>query len=100
MILYYLLDGKPPWPYENGLVAVRKAAKEGDRPVMPRHWDERLQSLLQECWHEDQNVRPPFDEILKSLNEYSRDVFHTDSDAMATSTTISDSATGCNCSIM
>ena len=72
MILYYLLEGKPPWPYENGLVAVKKAAEEGDRPVLPRNWDQRLQNLLCECWHEDPQVRPPFDKILKSLNEYSR----------------------------
>ena len=72
MILYYLLEGKPPWAYENGLVAVRKAADEGDRPILPRNWDQRLQNLIQECWHEDPQVRPPFDKILKSLNEYSR----------------------------
>jgi serine/threonine protein kinase len=72
MILFYLLDGKAPWPYLNGLVAVRKASDEGDRPPLPRHWDQRLQSLVQECWDENPQVRPPFSKILQTLNEYSR----------------------------
>ena len=72
MILFYLLDGRPPWPSDNGLVAVRKAAYEGDRPPVPRHWDERLQNLLQQAWHETPSLRPPFNSILKALNEYAR----------------------------
>ena len=72
MILFYLLDGRPPWPSDNGLVAVKKAAYEGDRPPVPRHWDERLQNLLQQAWHETPSLRPPFNSILKSLNEYAR----------------------------
>eukprot|EP00535_Pseudo-nitzschia_heimii_P008861 CAMPEP_0197187660 /NCGR_PEP_ID=MMETSP1423-20130617/16286_1 /TAXON_ID=476441 /ORGANISM="Pseudo-nitzschia heimii, Strain UNC1101" /LENGTH=604 /DNA_ID=CAMNT_0042639297 /DNA_START=8 /DNA_END=1819 /DNA_ORIENTATION=- len=50
MILFYLLDGKPPWSALNGLVAARKASEEGDRPRIPRGWDNRIQVLLQECW--------------------------------------------------
>jgi hypothetical protein len=72
MILFYLLDGKPPWPYLNGVVAVRKASDECDRPPLPRHWDQRLQSLVQECWHESPQARPPFMKILRTLNEYAR----------------------------
>ncbi|CAJ1966660.1 unnamed protein product [Cylindrotheca closterium] len=79
MIFYYLLDGKPPWPTLNGLVAVRKAANDGDRPPIPRGWDQRLQSLLQECWSENPSARPPFRQILKLVNEYASDVFHQDS---------------------
>lgn len=75
MIFYYLLDGKPPWPTLNGLVAVRKAANDGDRPPIPRGWDERLQSLLQECWSENPAVRPPFRRILKVVNEYASKSF-------------------------
>jgi hypothetical protein len=70
MILYYLLDGKPPWPYLNGLVAVRKAAAEGDRPPVPRGWDQRLQELLQESWSENPTARPPFKQVLKVVTDY------------------------------
>ena len=72
MILFYLLDGRPPWPYDNGIVAARKAADEGDRPPVPRHFDIRLQNLLQEMWSENRSNRPPFQVILKVLNEYAR----------------------------
>ncbi len=72
MIFFYLLDGKPPWPNENGLVVVKKAAEEGDRPVIPRHWDQRLQNLLQESWSENAQTRPGFSKILRELNDYSR----------------------------
>lgn len=70
MILYYLLDGKPPWPTLNGIIAARKAANDGDRPPIPRNWDQRLQELLQESWSENPATRPPFRQILKIVNEY------------------------------
>lgn len=72
MILFFLLDGKAPWSHLNGLVAAKKAAEFGDRPVIPRHWDQRLQGLLQECWNENPQVRLPFDKILLLLDDYSR----------------------------
>ena len=72
MILFYLLDGKPPWPYLNGVIAVKKASEEGDRPPIPRNWDSRFQELLQECWDENPQARPPFSRILQVLNKYSR----------------------------
>lgn len=71
MILFYLLDGKPPWPLMNGLEAVRRASEEGDRPVIPRNWDQRLSTLLMECWDDNPSARPPFRTILDSLNKYS-----------------------------
>lgn len=72
MILFYLLDGKPPWPTLNGLVAARKAAEEGDRPIIPRNWDNRVQILLQECWDENASVRPSFHRIVQALRKHAR----------------------------
>lgn len=72
MILFYLLDGKPPWPTLNGLVAARKAAEEGDRPIIPRNWDSRVQILLQECWDENASVRPSFHRIVQALRKHAR----------------------------
>lgn len=100
MILFYLLDGKPPWPYSNGLVAVRKASDEGERPEVPRNWDLRLQNLLQEGWHETPSNRPHFRHILKILNEYSREVFRADSDILTATQPPQGARTGCRCNIM
>jgi serine/threonine protein kinase len=72
MILFYILDGKPPWPTENGLVAARKAAEEGDRPRIPRGWDNKIQILLQDCWDENPSTRPAFQQILHILRQHSR----------------------------
>jgi serine/threonine protein kinase len=72
MILYYLLSGKPPWANLNGLVAVKKAALEAERPIIPREWDARLQDLLQRCWDENRPARPHFSEIIEILDSYSR----------------------------
>ena len=49
MIQYNLMDGRPPWPNLNGAVAVKKAAVEGERPILPRGWDDRHSNLIQEC---------------------------------------------------
>eukprot|EP00980_Cylindrotheca_fusiformis_P002931 scaffold681_cov130-Cylindrotheca_fusiformis.AAC.7 len=78
MILYYLLDGKPPWPYLNGLIAVRKAAHDGERPEVPRNWDQRLHDLLQECWSETPTARPPFKQVLKVINDYASTLMNRD----------------------
>lgn len=110
MILFYLLSGRPPWPYDNGMIAAKKAADEGDRPNLPRSWDSRLQVLLQDCWSEDPAARPTFQIILQTLNDYSQSVFHSQSDSLQ----LSGSTTGamarrgsdksiharCQCSIM
>lgn len=72
MILHYLLDGRPPWPTLNGIDAVRKASEEGDRPIIPRDWDQRLSSLLMEGWNENPTARPSFNRILGELDAYSR----------------------------
>jgi serine/threonine protein kinase len=71
MILFYLLDGKPPWPLMNGIRAVQQAAREGERPIVPRSWDARLQSLLRQAWDENPASRPSFKRILALLNDYS-----------------------------
>lgn len=95
MIFFYLLDGRPPWPTLNGLEAVRRASDEGDRPIVPRHWDQRLQAILTDCWDENRNARPTFNRILEILDNYCKDTFHTD---ITKNSRVAD--TGCNCTIL
>jgi serine/threonine protein kinase len=71
MILFYLLEGRPPWPQLSGIKAVEQAAYAGERPVAPRSWDARLQSLLHQAWDENPSARPSFKRILAIVNEYS-----------------------------
>lgn len=77
MIFYYLLRSTPPWAGLSGLDAVTKAAVDGERPLIPRNVDERLSTLLKQCWDEDPKSRPSFERIIVCLNVYSHDVFKT-----------------------
>ena len=93
MIFFYLLDGRPPWPNLAGLDAVRKASELGERPTIPRDVHDRLQLLLQDCWDENPNSRPPFSKIIDILSQYSTDTFHQSSDdVLVTQTAAKDSA--------
>jgi len=109
MILFYLLSGKPPWPTENGLVAARKAAEEGDRPTIPRSWDTRLQILLQECWDENPSARPSFHQILKILRQHSQSMYPSENEQFQASSPVPavqkssrrmQGDNGCGCAIM
>ena len=97
MILFYLLVGRPPWVHLAGLDAVRKAAEEGDRPMIPRDLDVRLINLLKECWDDNPSARPPFSRIIKILSNYSHESFHTDSNDVLY---MNDSKSGCHCVIL
>jgi len=96
MIFFYLLIGRPPWPTLPGLEAVRKAALEGDRPNIPRDVDVRLQSLLKDAWDDNPKVRPPFSKISTALAAYNKDVFKTDTNAIASA----EDDARCKCSIL
>ncbi|KAD3642264.1 hypothetical protein E3N88_31488 [Mikania micrantha] len=69
MILYQMLEGDPPLsqlePYE-----AAKCAAEGLRPVFKsKSYNPELRELTVHCWDADMNKRPPFLEILKSLEK-------------------------------
>jgi serine/threonine protein kinase len=104
MILFYLFVGRPPWPHLPGDEAVRKASEEGDRPTLPRDMDQRLVTLLKECWDDNASLRPPFAIILENhLASYVRSVFHHDTNNVVVSATTfeDDQQHGrCSCNIM
>ena len=95
MIFFYLLDGRPPWPNLAGLDAVQKASDLGERPTIPRDVHDRLQLLLQDCWDESPNSRPPFSKIIDVLAQYSTDTFQQSSDDVLVTQTAKDSGCGC-----
>jgi serine/threonine protein kinase len=99
MILFYLMVGRPPWPTLAGMVAVKKAAEEGDRPNIPRDLDLRLQNMMKDCWDDNASLRPSFHKILEVLAQYSTEVFHQDSNNIPSS---SPPALGseCRCAIL
>ena len=98
MILYYIIDGRAPWPnVRDGVTAVRAAA-EGQRPVIPRHWDARISTLISSCWDESPKKRPTFSFVLEKLEDYHQSSFGGTVDQISTEqTAIADA--GCNCNI-
>ena len=47
---------------------LKEVVHEGKRPKLPRGLLPRLSALIEQCWHDDANERPGFDEILPQLN--------------------------------
>lgn len=96
MIFYYLLQNAQPFAGMSGIDAVTKAAVDGERPLIPRDVDTRLSFLLKRCWDENPNARPSFEEIVRGLNLYSRDVFKTNDKEVNIAV---DTSTKCSCII-
>ena len=76
-----------------------KAAIDGERPLIPRNVDERLSTLLKQCWDENPFARPPFAEIIESLNDYSHDVFNSSDVDVQMMTNVRDHESKCGCVI-
>ena len=70
MILFYMLDGQPPWPELDGMRAVTNASVVGERPAVPRHWDAKLADLLRASWDAEPRKRPSFEAVLEILNAF------------------------------
>eukprot|EP00965_Chrysotila_dentata_P086799 2864899-Pleurochrysis_carterae.AAC.4 len=67
-----MLANIPPFPELNGVQAVKAAALEQSRPLIPRHWDVNIFALLQDCWSAEPHLRPSFGQILDRLDELSK----------------------------
>jgi serine/threonine protein kinase len=98
MILYYMLEGAPPWPDLDGVAAVRAAALKHERPPIPRHWDLSLQELLRSAWADEPRARPSFAAVLEILENVYKSVFKMSyEEAMRRGDKEPD---GCNCTLM
>ena len=98
MILYNLMAGHAPWPNKNGVKAVKCAAIDNTRPMVPRHWDAVLSNLMVECWSEDPRKRPHFTHILETLQMLHEKRFKMSVDEK-TSNEILGGGVGCKCTI-
>jgi serine/threonine protein kinase len=83
MILFTLLDGRPPWPNMNGIKAATLAAERGERPELDDKWDPRLRLLISECWKGEPTDRPNFEKMLSNLTEYQDDSLSTRSSSLS-----------------
>lgn len=70
MILYNLYASEPPWRGESGESAARHGIR-GERPTLPRSWDQKVVDLIRNCWAHEPAARPSFLAILDLLDELS-----------------------------
>eukprot|EP01018_Ginkgo_biloba_P037887 Gb_36967 [translate_table: standard] len=69
IILYEMFEGSPPFAncdaYE-----VAKIMSSGDRPIFrAKTYLPELKELIKECWDHNSSKRPPFLDILKTLEK-------------------------------
>lgn len=59
-----ILTGQEPYPIK---VPSNSAVRDGERPKLPADIPERLEALIQLCWHGNPRMRPVFDTICTQL---------------------------------
>ena len=57
-----------PWRGESGESAARHGIR-GERPNLPRSWDQKVVDLIRNCWAHEPAARPSFLAILDLLDE-------------------------------
>jgi TPR repeat protein len=69
MILFRLLTGKPIWP---GIDGQRKTERitRGDRPEFPPGTNERMMTLIKDCWNQNESARPSFAHIVRYFDDW------------------------------
>lgn len=67
MVSYEILTGRRPFEGETPNSRVIKQVINGSRPPLPGNLHKGLRDLVQQCWHQNQHMRPKFFEICQKL---------------------------------
>jgi sterile alpha motif and leucine zipper-containing kinase AZK len=67
VIIWELMTGKVPWKGMLPAQIICGVAFNGMRLAIPEDVEEGLASLMVDCWEEDPQARPTFDEIKERL---------------------------------
>lgn len=67
MILFNVLDSRCPWSGLAGEKAARYAIA-GERPPVPRDWDDKVVKIMKAAWSQEPHERPSFAAILDMFN--------------------------------
>jgi hypothetical protein len=67
MILYELLVGQPAFPIDLTQHGIAIRVINNELPVIPEFLLEPTQTLIMDCWAEEPDDRPSFDEIVDRL---------------------------------
>lgn len=69
MLLYEILSGQIPFENLTRFQIINSAFRSGERPNLPDSFSKPCRDLIEQCWSEDPDERPPFDEILQILKK-------------------------------
>jgi len=67
IVLWELYTHQAPYPKMKSSIVVQKVLKEGLRPTIPKKCPESVSKLMRDCWNEDPEKRPTFQEIIHEL---------------------------------
>lgn len=68
MVLYELATGLPPFHDLKPLQVIR-AIDQGETPLLPADIDEDFSQIVEDCWQQEPEDRPDFDEIVQRMRE-------------------------------
>ena len=68
MTMYSILSGRPPYNPKANQWMIMQMVDKGERPEL-KDVPVAYQSLIEDCWHEQPDSRPGFDEIVERLKQ-------------------------------
>ncbi|CAN4075375.1 unnamed protein product [Withania somnifera] len=71
IVLYEMIEGRPPFNTRSPQEAARLMCLEGQRPVFKSKskYPSELRELIEECWDPEAFVRPSFSEVIVRMNK-------------------------------
>ena len=67
MLLYVIVTGHNPWENVNQHIVTKLIVSDGKRPSIPQDTSKSVTDLINQCWAQDPNKRPTFEEIFQKF---------------------------------
>lgn len=77
IVLWELVTGRVPFENMTAVQAAFAVVNRNIRPTVPADCYPSLANLMMRCWDTDPDVRPPFSEIVRMLEETEREILNT-----------------------
>lgn len=68
IVVWQVLTNQVPFREMGKKRYYERVVHNGQRPTLSRAWPKRFRELLQRSWHEDKNVRPDFEDVVRELD--------------------------------